>query len=150
GVVPRTSAEERTVKDDPARVRMWGPLAAYAEGFAAVLTEQGYRDRTIAWHLRLMAYVSGWLWAEGVAASTLDAAMTDAVLASRKAAGYRTGLGTESLRPLLEYLHRMGVARPARAPTMSTPLDALLTRYAEYLARERGLADGTILHNVAL
>ena len=138
------------MKDDPARVRMSGPLAAYAEGFATVLAEQGYRPGTVTWHLRLMAYVSRWLRAEGVAISTLDPATADAVLAWRKAAGYRTGLARESIRPLLEYLRAVGVAPPAEPPTVATPLDALLGRYAGYLARERGLADKTIVRNVEL
>jgi len=124
---------------------MSGPLAVYAEGFAAALAEQGYRPGTVTRHLRLMAYVSHWLRAEGMAASTLSSATADAVLAHRKAAGYRA---RTSMRPLLEYLCAVGVTPPAGSTTVDTPVDALLARYAGYLARERGLAKDTIRWNV--
>ncbi len=43
---------------DPSHVRVTGPLAPFAPGFAAALAEQGYKSVPIAAHLVLMAHVS--------------------------------------------------------------------------------------------
>jgi integrase/recombinase XerD len=45
----------------PSRVRVTGPLASYAEGFAAQLAEQGYRPNAAANQLQLLAHLSRWL-----------------------------------------------------------------------------------------
>jgi integrase/recombinase XerD len=134
------------MENGPGRVRMSGPLASYADSFAASLVEQGYRPDTVALYLRSMAYVSRWLLAEGLTASALDAATTDAIVAGRRSAGYPSRL-RGSMRPLLDHLRAVGVA-PAAEPAATTLVDALLTRHAGYLARERGLAEATIRWNV--
>jgi integrase/recombinase XerD len=43
---------------DPSRVRITGPLAAFADGFAAELSEQGYRRNAAANPLKLLAHLS--------------------------------------------------------------------------------------------
>jgi len=136
------------MKNDPERVRMSGPLAVYSEGFAVALAERGYRPSMVARHLRLMAYVSRWLQTEGLAASTLDARTVDAIRAERRATGHPAGLAISSPRPMLEYLRAVGVLPPAGPSTTPSPADDLLTRYAEYLVRERGLAKETIARNL--
>jgi len=136
--------------NDPARVRLSGPLVAYAEGFAVLLRERGYRPRTVACHLRLMAYLSRWLQSEGLAASSLDAATVDVLLARRRAAGFSAGVVRSSLAPMLEYLRAMGVVPAAEPVAASSAVETMLARYAEYLARERGLAKKTIDRNIGV
>ena len=50
---------------DLSRVRVTGPLAPFAAGFAAELVAQGHASQPAAQQLRLMAHVSRWLLAEG-------------------------------------------------------------------------------------
>jgi site-specific recombinase XerD len=123
-------------------------LVTHAAGFAAALAEQGYGPRVVTQHLRLMAYVSRWLQDEAI--STLDETMVDTFLAHRKAQGHRSSLGRGSLRPLLDYLRAVGQATATEPTTARTPVEAVLVRYGEYLARERGLVRKTIERNVAL
>jgi integrase/recombinase XerD len=52
--------------NEPSRVRVTGPLAPFAKGFVDVLAEAGYRPRSAAVQLRLLARFSGWLAAEGL------------------------------------------------------------------------------------
>ena len=58
---------------------MAGPLAAFAPGFAAELVARGYRPRSAAEQLRLMADVSGWLAARGLGAGDLTEARVERV-----------------------------------------------------------------------
>src|SRR5262249_49324584 len=96
-MVSRTWSSEEKVMHDPARVQLSGPLAMYAKGFAEMLVGRGYLPSTVAWHLRLMAYVSRWLQAEGLAVAELDAAAVDAVVAQRRGAGSRARVAGAAL-----------------------------------------------------
>jgi hypothetical protein len=46
---------------NPLRVRVCGPLVAYATGFRAELEAQGYRRNAVGDQLRVLAHVSRWL-----------------------------------------------------------------------------------------
>ena len=49
---------------DPSRVRVTGPLAGFAAGFAGELARLGYKPNAAADQLRLMAHLSRWMDAE--------------------------------------------------------------------------------------
>src|SRR5262245_22761140 len=136
--------------DDWAKVGLAGPLAEHAAGFAGWLAARGYRPSSVVIHVRLVAYGSRWMQVLGLAVSALDAALVDTVLAERRAAGYAAGLGRGSLRPLVEYLRSVGLVPAAEVDVVASATEALLSRYARYLATERGLAPGTIVRNVDL
>ena len=130
------------------KVAISGPLERYAEGFADGLARQGYAPSVVVIHVRRLAHVSRWLDARGLDASALDEAAGEAFLADRRAAGRDALLRIGSLASLLEYLRGIGAA-PAPGPVpRATPADALLARYAGYLAAERGLSVKTIARNV--
>ena len=65
---------------DPSRVRITGPLAAFADGFAAELSEQGYRPNAAANQLQLLAHLSRWLASRRQDATTLTASVLDEFL----------------------------------------------------------------------
>lgn len=50
-------------------VRVVGPLAVYAPGFAEELRGRGYTELSVAGQLRLMAHASRWLASVGLDAS---------------------------------------------------------------------------------
>jgi hypothetical protein len=50
------------------RVRVAGPLAAFADEFGAELERLGYSRFTVEAQLQLMAHVSGWLEERGLGA----------------------------------------------------------------------------------
>lgn len=124
---------------DLSRVRVTGPLAPFAAGFAAELVVQGYALQPAGQQLRLLAHVSRWLLAEGKDASALNAAAVAAFVASRRAAGYSTHVADSSLRPVLVYLRGLGVAPVQEALAPDGPVEVLLERYRRYLVVERGL-----------
>jgi hypothetical protein len=51
-----------------------GPLRPFVAGFAAELSRQGYKPQPVGKQLGLVAVLSGWLAAEGVAVSGLSSA----------------------------------------------------------------------------
>ncbi len=127
---------------DPSRVRVTGPLAVFAEGFAGELARLGYKQNAAADQLRLMAHLSRWMAAGHHEVAGLVPPVTEAFLAARRAEGYVLWLSPKALVPVLDFLRRLGVApRPGPAPV--TPAESLLGRYRCYLVTERGLAATT-------
>ena len=117
-----------------------GPLACYAEGFREDLLGQGYTQGSAAHQIHLMAHVSRWLEASGLEPADLDDSVTRQFVAARRAGGYAALRSARALAPLLGYLRGLGVAAAPRMPEPQVSGDRLAGRFAEYLARERGLA----------
>ena len=53
-------------RPSPSRVRVSGPLEAYATGFREELSTLGYSARSATGHLQLMAHLSRWLIETGL------------------------------------------------------------------------------------
>lgn len=135
---------------DPSKVRISGPLAVHADGFAADLAQRGYATSSVASHLRLAAHVSRWLDQQGLDFSSLTWESADAFLAHRRATGRVTRLSRRALAPLLAYLQVAGVAPLEPVPSPVAAVDVVLDRYARYLGEEQGLAATTIERYVDL
>jgi len=129
----------------PARVRMTGPLAPYAEGFREELARRGYAPLSADNVVRVMAHLSRWLKSENLSPDELTVECAGAFLEARRAAGYTSWLSMHGLSPLLGFLRAHGVApEPTPATTVFTPLETLLSDYRTYLVDERGLAKDTV------
>jgi site-specific recombinase XerD len=126
----------------PSRVRVTGPLAAFAQGFAAELSRQGYRPNAAANQLQLLAHLSRWLAAKDSDATSLTNSVLDEFLAARRSQGYRMWLSPKALMPLVDYLRDAGFAIAA-SKVASTPAEVLLGRFRGYLIDTRGLAATT-------
>jgi len=135
---------------DPSRTRVPGPLEPYAEGFRGELAGRGYSPGAAAVQLRLMAHLSGWLAGRGLDTAGLTSALVDAYLAERRRLGCASHWTRRALAPLLGFLRRRGVVPAEATPGPAGPVEALLGRYARWLAAERGLAETTIQRNVEL
>ncbi len=125
---------------DPFRVRVSGPLAPYAAGYAAELARVGYTASGATLQVRLVANLSGWLEAEELEPAALSAAQVDRFLAARRAAGHTRYASAKAIRPPLEYLRGLGVVPIAPEIEPDAPIDRLLARYRRYLVAERSLA----------
>src|SRR3954454_14364336 len=125
-------------KPAPDRVRVSGPLAAFADGFVVDLVEQGYRLWPAQAHVEFLACVSRWMQDEGVDAAQLTPRAVERFVAERRRAGYRSRLSSKSLRPLLGYLDRLGVLA-AGAGESPSPVERLLAEFRDYLLVERGV-----------
>jgi site-specific recombinase XerD len=119
------------------KVRVTGPLAAFAEGLRHHLLGQGYTPLSTANVLRLAAHLSRWMHAQrGPAALTPTLAAQ--FVRHRRRSAYTQFRSTRSLRPILSYLASVG-AIEWTTPADRRPACPLLQRYDEYLTTERGL-----------
>ena len=111
---------------DPSKGGVTGPLALLAQGFWGELTGVGYTPRTARDHLYVLAHLSRWLAEEGLGAAELTPPVVEAFLRARRGAGYGRWLTARSLRPLLEYLRRVGAIPPAEPRIVEDPVERLL------------------------
>lgn len=115
------------------RVRVSGPLARYAAGFAAKLTERGYTDLSLRNQLMVVAHFSRWLEAKRIAVPELTRESVDRYLRVR----CRTRTCWRSIRGLTPLLTFLGHAAIVEA---GGPADSdLVARYRASLV-ERGLS----------
>jgi len=119
--------------------RMSGPLAPRAGDLRRQLADKGYSVRSAAELMRLVARLSCWLEARGLAAGEMTAQVIEEFFTARRAEGARKWLTARSLAPLMEHLEIVS------ADTVGgVPVEGLLAQYREFLRSERGLATSTV------
>ncbi len=130
--------------DVVSRVRVSGPLAEFAAGFASYLAGVGYTPLSAANQVRLLARLSRWMEDRGLGPGELTGQRAEEFLAARRAAGYTCRLSARGLAPLLGCLRGLGVVPEPDRPVPVGAVEVLLDRYGGYLAAERGLAASTV------
>jgi site-specific recombinase XerD len=133
------AGEESIEMADVSRVGVAGPLEPFVAGFAAELSRLGFQPVTVRKQVSLLAGLSSWMTAEGVAPSGLSSEVAARFCAARRAAGHTYLLSVKALAPLLMYLRELGVAPPASGPASAGPVEELLSGFRRYLEQERGL-----------
>jgi integrase/recombinase XerD len=126
----------------PARVS--GPLAVEVHAFRAELVRAGYAARTGRDNAYVMACLSRWLEAEGLAPSELTADRLERFAAARREAGYRRWRTVRSLRLLLRHLRGKGLVPDEQPPDAGDPAGRILDAFGRYLRTERQLAERTV------
>jgi integrase/recombinase XerD len=128
------------------RVVMMGPLAPFADAYAAELTERGYTPLATVSELRQVGRLSGWLEASWLSAADLSGERVEQFLVWQRAGGrHRSQWSRPGLVCLLEVLRRLGVLGLERPVRAGSPSDLLLGSFERYLSTERGLAAGTVV-----
>ena len=130
--------------DVVSRVRVSGPLAEHAAGFAGFLAEAGYTPPSAANQVRLLAHLSRWLEDGGLSPGDLTGERRGEFLAARREAGYKCWLSERGLAPLTAFLRGLGAVPAAQAAAPAGAAGVLVGRYRSYLEAERGLAAGTV------
>jgi integrase/recombinase XerD len=121
---------------NPGHVRVRGPLAPYAAGFEEDLAQQGYRSASD--HLYVMAQLSRWMGSEKLGAADLSASGVEEFVRWRTASGYVSLVSSTRLSRLIDFLVRIGAARPLEPAVVRSPVESLIERYSFYLVQERG------------
>ena len=137
--LPLANRREALMLIDLSRVRVSGPLSAFATGFADHMTRQGYSPSQTRIQSLLLNCLSNWLVSEGLVAGELRAKEVEQFQLSRYEAGYSFLLSIRAMRPILGYLRGLGTAPAALLPPASGVLEAALARYRGYLILERGI-----------
>lgn len=120
-----------------------GPLWLYAEGFRGYLEGRGYAPDSVRWRLRQLATLDRWLREHHLAATDLDAACVDRLVAARRAEKRKTLVAVANFTMPIAYLRQVGVV-PPETSLLSGPVSEVLERYRSYLVAERGLAESSI------
>ena len=132
----------------PARVP--GPLAAEVHVFRAELAREGYTERASQDNAYVLACLSRWLEAEGLAPSELSGDQLEQFAAARREEGYRRWRTVRSLRLLLRYLRAKGLVPDEEQPEAGGPAGQILDAFGCYLRTERQLAGCTVRLRVHL
>lgn len=119
-------------------------LDALLQGFEGELLQQGYPPSTIHRKKRLFADLSDWLQAQELTAGDLSFRLADRFLRDRRSAGFARHKTHMTLRPIIDYLHRLKLALPLEAPVGEGPASAILDRYRRFLTMERSLIATTV------
>jgi len=116
------------------------PLAGFAEGYGAELTQLGYAPASVRLQLKVLADLSDWLLGQGMAAADLRGSDLDRFLRHRRAAGSTRYASIRAVRPVLDYLQRFEVVPRQARDAVLDPVDVMLDRFWRYLTIERALA----------
>lgn len=124
---------------------MTGPLAPFADAYAAGLRERGYAPLTTVNELRQVGRLSRWLDAGGLGAADLSGERVEEFLVWQRAGGrHRCQWSRPGLVCLLDVLRGLGVLAAELPAPRNSPTDLLLASFERYLLTERGLAAGTV------
>jgi integrase/recombinase XerD len=85
-----------------------GPLAPFAEGFAAQLANLSYSTQAVKSHRGLLVQLSQWLAERGLSVRELTPEVSAKFLQMRRDAGLVTKVSDRGLQPLLSYLRELG------------------------------------------
>jgi site-specific recombinase XerD len=121
-----------------------GPLGIYIDLYASRLVGEGY-CRSTAWRcLRLVGNFSCWLECRQLGVRDVDEGAAATYLTDR-AGQRRPQVGDRAtLKKLLAVLRQVDAIAP-QGPVELSPRERIFEDFAGYLARERGLARGTIV-----
>jgi site-specific recombinase XerC len=120
-----------------------GPLCRHIQPYIARVHEQGYKFRTIRYHLQLVANFNRWLVRTGRGLRDLNERTIETFL--RLQFGQRTWQAGErpALLRMLRLLRETHATSQAKAVQL-TPAQALAAQYRQYLTKERGCSDWTV------
>lgn len=132
------------------RIRVRGPLAAFADGWRGVLVQRGYSRNALTRQMRLMECLSRYLDGQCLGAVDLSPGVVEGFLQVRRSEGCRGFLSHKGLAPLLGYLGEVGaVPQPVRKSPGSA-VEAVFGQYRDYLVQQRGLASASVRSYVAV
>ena len=131
--------ERFRVRSEDLQLLRVGPIGPHLEGFAALLSQQGY-CRANGWlKMRLAADLSRWLCRRRLALKDLDEAWTSAFLTARwKRLARRSG-DQATMTLLLRHLRQAKAVPPPSPPTGGGDIAGICRDYEAFLLEERCL-----------
>lgn len=113
---------------------------ALLQDFEVELLQQGFKPSTVVRKKKLFADLNDWLQLHELSVGDLSFQLVDRFLFDRRSAGYARHKTHETLRPILNYLYRLKLTPPLKAPVSKDPASVILDRYRIFLTAERSLA----------
>jgi len=125
----------------------WSPLGPWLDSFVERLSGLGYTPGSCRLYVVLAADFGRWMADHDVPVAEIDESVIDAYVEQRKAQRERRRAASTHL---LAHLRAEGVAQPRPVLADLSPVTAHCQRYAAYMRKERGAAEGTIEGYVAV
>ena len=121
-----------------------GPLGLHIDGFASLLSDQGYATQTGRQKIRLVSDLSAWLGRRPLGVKDLDEKQIGEFLKRQKKQGLFQRGDRRTSAQLLHHLRQTGII-PRRCEVVSdNPIDWITRDYAHFLCHQRGLCQVTI------
>ena len=127
-----------------------GPLAAHIDGFADLLSQQGYATQTARSKIRLVDDLSTWLGRRQLDGADLLQDQFHGFLKARKKQSLLRRGDSWTLTQLLAHLRRRGAVFPQTARAIATAIDRITRDYTHFLVHERGLRPATLTNYVPI
>lgn len=126
-----------------ARVRR-GPLGPYIDGFAKLITDQGFAIQTARMKLRFVADLSAWLDRKQLLVEGLDEERVEGFLRTHKQRYVAERGHRQTTELLLHHLRQLGVISGQPQARPDHPLDRITGDYAQFLLEQRGVSQRTV------
>jgi site-specific recombinase XerD len=127
-----------------------GPMGVHLQGFAALLSRQGYTEEAGWAKIRVVRDFSRWLARRHVEIEKVDENQVAVFLKARlKHTFFRSGEKV-TLALLLKYLRQNHIIPAHSANTVQGPADLIVQDYRDYLVHERSLGEDTIKGYIAI
>ncbi len=121
-----------------------GALGPWVESYRTWLLVAGYTPQTVRLMLKDVGHLGRWMDAEGIGPGQLTLADVEALLAHQRASGVARVPSIGMLRALLRFLREARVM-VTEEPVALTALEALIADYRQWMFKDRGLAEMTVL-----
>jgi len=125
-----------------------GPLGVHIDGFAQRLWEHGYANQSGKIRLRLIGELSRWLLRRGFETNDLNEQIVSKFLQYKKKYGRVHSGYASCLQAFLLYLRDSGLIAPTASETLKNQFCPIQESFENYLLKERGLSQATLLNYV--
>ena len=123
-----------------------GPISPYRDSFIHTLEVQGFNRCSIHRQLRIVAKFSNWLLQKNVIASEIRLEHQNEFCSSKQWQHLRRVSYATFVHRVLEHLHNLEVIPACHPIAVScSPIDNMVSDYAEYLQLSAGLSDLSIV-----
>jgi site-specific recombinase XerD len=121
-----------------------GPLVPYLEAFAAALLGQGYSESTTKVKFRVISKFNQWLKKQHLVIKDLNKSCINKFICYRKKRNLQRSGDELALKQFITFLRDEGVLSPIVPDIKVSGIQRIENDYAQYLQRERGLAQATL------
>ena len=121
-----------------------GPIGPHLDGFAALLSQQGYSKQVGMQKIRVASLLSRWLARGRLGIRQLDEQRIADFSTTERRVLRRQRQVQHTLNQLLQYFRRSKIIPEPRLPRVEKLSDLLMLDYQRFLIQERGLSQATL------
>jgi integrase/recombinase XerD len=121
-----------------------GPLACHLPAFTSLMYVQGYTTASLRSKIKVVRNFSRWMEKRQLQVSELDEPAIDVFFKEHPRAGFVRRGDLSTLHWLIEWLRDVNVTRALLPQIFDTEVHSIVSDFAQYLEKERGLSQMTL------